>query len=30
VATPHMARYREDTDPMIAQRSRTLCRLLTD
>jgi quinol monooxygenase YgiN len=30
VSTPYMARYLEDTGPMIAQRTRNLCRLVGD
>ena len=30
MATAHMAQYREDTDPMIAERIRTACAVVND
>ncbi len=30
MATPHMAEYRRDTDPMIVERIRTTCAVVND
>ena len=28
--TPHMAQYRRDTEPMVAERNRTVCAVVND